>query len=357
MKKNLFKWMMAIAIVATPMAFTSCGSDDDDNNNSNQSQNGQISYSLEINDFTNFKTDMQGYKNAKTTIVNAMYTALFQAFGKTYDSSATYVNGTKDDAEKVLNAMAAAHSRLKDTDMKNGRLVIVLNQNNETLNTYSFGSSSPLEDNETITFENQQLNEQNFWAGDGVGKYSYKEKMATVTGTFSVWEGGFTSWSGFAISGRTETSFSMKTLTPDQYNNAVGGGYNSKNFLVVYDAFNDYECIEFEKPVYLASLRYINSAYALTSMENGENNVEKFTREDWFTCNVICLGENNDTIKVKELHLALKNTSPTSKFIKAWTLASIRTDGVKKIKFSFDGSQKIVPSYVCIDNIMYNSEE
>ena len=31
MKKNLFKWMMAIAIVATPMAFVSCGDDDDDN--------------------------------------------------------------------------------------------------------------------------------------------------------------------------------------------------------------------------------------------------------------------------------------------------------------------------------------
>ena len=30
MKKNLFKWMMAVAIVASPMIFTACGSDDDD---------------------------------------------------------------------------------------------------------------------------------------------------------------------------------------------------------------------------------------------------------------------------------------------------------------------------------------
>jgi hypothetical protein len=97
-------------------------------------------------------------------------------------------------------------------------------------------------------------------------------------------------------------------------------------------------------------------------MENGENGVEKFTREDWFACNVICLGENNDTIKVKQLELAYKNTAPSVKFAKNWTLASIQADGVKKIKFSFDGSQKpngylIIPSYICIDNILYKSEE
>ena len=40
MTKKLFKWMMAFAIVASPMMFTACG-DDEDNNNGSSSGGGQ----------------------------------------------------------------------------------------------------------------------------------------------------------------------------------------------------------------------------------------------------------------------------------------------------------------------------
>ena len=86
--------------------------------------------------------------------------------------------------------------------------------------------------------------------------------------------------------------------------------------------------------------------------------VTAFTNDDWFTCKVICLGENGDTLKVKEIDLAAKGVSPRAKFYDEWTSAVIKQDGVKKVKFSFDGSQKSngwlnIPSYMCIDNILF----
>jgi len=41
----------------------------------------------------------------------------------------------------------------------------------------------------------------------------------------------YPAWSGFAISNRTETAFN--NLTPDQYNNVVGGGYSGASNLCV----------------------------------------------------------------------------------------------------------------------------
>jgi hypothetical protein len=349
--------MMAIAIVATPMVFTACGSDDDDNSNSQTSGSSEqeISYGMSITELSG--DDKEGFKAAVATVQNAMFGDLYKAFGKTYNSAgiiSTSMITFITDESKALNTLDAAYAQVKDTDMKGGYLKLRFLKESNALRTYEFGSK-PAE-NDTITFENQQLNDQNFWTGNGVGQYVYTEKGVTVTGTFSEWAGGYTSWSGFAISGRQENTFA--NLTPDQYNSVPGGGYYSKNFLVVYDAFNDYECIEFPEPVYLTSFKCTNSAYAYNSMKNGDGMVTAFTNDDWFTCKVICLGANGDTLKVKEIELAAKGVSPRVKFYDEWTSAAIKQDGVKKVKFSFDSSQKndggsVVPSYMCIDNIMF----
>ena len=287
-----------------------------------------------------------------------MYNALFGAFGQVY-GGVSYVTGTDADASKVVNAVNAAYNRLKDTDMKGGKLVLTLQKNGEKLENYSFGSAispdSPLAGNDTITFENQTLNTQKFWNGDDFGKYTYEEKGVTFKGTYTDW-GTVTSWSGFAISGRTETSFT--NLIPDQYNSVTGGGYNSQNFLVVQAPYYEDECIEFPKPVYLTGFKYTNSAYAYKSMKNGDGYVQPFENKDWFSCNVICLGENGDTVLVKTLKLASENLSVEAKFIEDWNNAVIKADGVKKVRFAFDSSQKNdygskVPSYMCVDNILF----
>lgn len=355
MKKNFLKWVMAIAIVATPMVFTACGSDDDGNNSQTSGSSEQkISYGMSVSGLSG--DDKEGFKTAVATVQNAMFGELYKAFGKNYDSASiisTSMISFINDESKALNTLDAAYAQVKDTDMKGGYLIMKFTKDSQALRSYEFGSK-PAE-NDTITFESQQLNDQNFWIGDSVGKYVYKEKGVTVTGTSSVW-GETTYWSGFAISGRQENTY--VNLKPDEYNSVPGGGYDSKNFLVVQDAYNDYECIEFPEPVYLTGFKCTNSAYAYNSMKNGDNMVTAFTNDDWFTCKVICLGENGDTLKVKEIDLAAEGVAPRAKFYEDWISCAIRQDGVKKVKFSFDSSQKndwgsVVPSYMCIDNILF----
>ena len=188
MKKNLLKWMMAIAIVATPMAFVACGSDSDDNggNNSDSESKDQI-YSYGFSISATSGQDKQGFQQASAAVQTAMITDLYSAFGKTYDASNALVGMSLlsfiTDESKALNTLDATYSRTKDTDMKGGYLVMTFTKDSKTLKSYEYGTK-PAE-NDTITFENQQLNDQNFWTGNGVGQYVYTEKGVTVTGTFS----------------------------------------------------------------------------------------------------------------------------------------------------------------------------
>ena len=356
MRKSIFKWMMAIALVATPMVFVSCGNDDDNSSNipTSESDGPQaISYGISIHATSG--SDKAGFAAASADVQSKMLSALYQAFGKNYDPALIIIPAITfiTDESKALNTLDATYAQIKDTDMKGGYLSMQFTKDYQTLRNYEFGSKPAA--NDTVTFENQQLNAQSYWIGDSVGKYVYKEKGVTVTGTSSVW-GETTYWSGFAISGRTETTFA--NLIPDQYNNVVGGGYNSNNFLVVYDSFNADECIEFPEPVHFTGFKCTNSAYTYNSMKNGDAMVTPFTKDDWFVCKVICLGANGDTLKVKEIDLAAKNVEPRNKFYDSWVSCVINQDGVKKVRFSFDGSQKndyglIIPAYMCLDNIMF----
>ena len=92
----------------------------------------------------------------------------------------------------------------------------------------------------TISFENQTLNKDGFWCGDETGEKvdnfgaeayecTYTENGASFVATYTP---SWASWSGFAISSRTETGF--KDITPDQFNNITGKAHSGNNFCVVY---------------------------------------------------------------------------------------------------------------------------
>ena len=90
MKKSIFNWMMAIALVATPMVFVSCGSDDDDSSSipTTDSEGTQaISYGMSISATSG--GDQEGFRAASTTVQNTMFSALYQAFGKSYTPQGT----------------------------------------------------------------------------------------------------------------------------------------------------------------------------------------------------------------------------------------------------------------------------
>lgn len=354
MKKNLFKWMMALAVVASPMFFTSCGDDNDDNTQKNEEKKEMVIFTLSEGFSYNSQDALAVIKTVKTTMVTAMFSSVGQTFYPNEDilDKAIAIFIEAKDETKMLDALNVTYDKIKDTDMKGGYYMITLKKGTEVINTYVFGKD-PDEGKVYIGFEKQQLNNQNFWIGNSAGKFTYTEEGVTITGTQSSYE-GVAYWSGFAISGRKEKTY--ENLTPDQYNSAYGGTIHGDKFLVVYNPnATEGECITFDKPVKVQSMCCTNSAYAYSSMTKGDTYAKKFTKEDWFSCYITCFNENGDTISTTEVELAKKDVEK-NKYLDYWHTVRIKAEKVKKITFSFDGSDKgewglNTPAYMCVDKI------
>jgi hypothetical protein len=361
MTKKLFKWMMAFAIVASPMVFTACG-DDEDNNNGSSSGGGQGQKEQIVYSFSHYLVtgaDSVGFKTALATVKTTMFTAMYSSVGQTYDptkasSDLAIIIDAADEA-KVLNILDATYAQIKDTDMKGGFYRLTMRENETTVKIFAFGKD-PSENRVNIGFEDQALNAQNFWIGDSAGVYTYKESGVTVTATQGSYN-GITFWSGFAISGRTENTY--ENLTPDQYNSVYGGTIYGNKFLVVQGSYNpDVECITFDKPTKVRGMYCTNSAYAYSSMTKGDDFAGgPFTKDDWFSAYITCLGERGDTISVTEVELAKKDVEGKDKIVDYWKTVRVNAENVKKITFSFDGSRKgewglNTPAYMCVDKIV-----
>ena len=217
--------------------------------------------------------------------------------------------------------------------------------------------------NAVIGFEGAALNADGYWCGDETGeKYdnwgsdafacSYKEDVAN----FPVnWTPAWGSWSGFAVSKRTETTYATETMTPDQFNNITGKAHGGKNFLVVYTFGEE---ITFDKPVTVKGFWYTNNAWTVDAILNGDGmSPGKFEAEDFLTC-IIQAHPAWDGIVgggLYEIELA-----KGSNYVNEWKYCDLSNRGdfqyIKALSFNFDGSKKndyglTTPTYICIDDI------
>ncbi len=221
----------------------------------------------------------------------------------------------------------------------------------------------------TISFENRQLNADGFWIGSAEGtSYSYEDdwggKTTTFTDnvyeegnvkfpvTYSLYESAYGTsdfWSGVAISNRTETSFSLLTLTPDQFNNVTGKAHSGQNFAVITTYG---ETIDLGEGVVVKSLFYTNSAYTVNSIVKGDNfSGAPFTADDWLTCTLNVTKADGTTADV-DIELAKDGT-----YVADWQLLDLSSLGkITKIGFTFTGSRSndygvLTPAYICIDDV------
>ena len=214
----------------------------------------------------------------------------------------------------------------------------------------------------TITFEDATLNADGFWCGDesgvkfdnwGSDAYAcfYKEGPATFPVNYTP---AWSSWSGFAVSSRTENTFNSATMTPDQFNSAAGGAHNGKNFCVVYPYG---ESLDFDGAVTVKGFWVCNSAWTVDAILNGDGmSPGKFEADDFLKCIIMPVPANGGLSGARiEIDLA-KNGD----YIKDWQYIDLSgVDALKNIislSFSFDGSKKndyglTTPTYVCIDDI------
>ena len=214
----------------------------------------------------------------------------------------------------------------------------------------------------TISFEDATLNADGYWCGDETGdpfdnwgspafKCFYTEAGVPFEANYTPSWG---SWSGFAISNRTETTYNAATMIPDQFNCIAGGAHSGKNFCVVY-TFG--ESIEFGGAVTVKGFWYTNDAWTVDAILNGDGMTPgKFEANDFLKCVLYPTPAEGLGGARYELDLAKDGD-----YVKEWKYCDLSdVDAFKNIKslsFAFEGSKAndyglTTPTYICIDDIV-----
>jgi len=208
-----------------------------------------------------------------------------------------------------------------------------------------------------VSFEKKTLGADGYWCGDESGEKfdnwgseafacSYKEKGVTFPVNYTP---AWASWSGYAISNRTETTY--ENMNPDQFNNITGKAKSGNSFCVVY-TFG--ESINFGRAVTLKGFWFTNDAWTVDAILNGDGMTPgKFEEADWLKCTVTATLSDGST-KDTEIYLAKDGD-----YVKDWQYCDFQSlEKVTSLSFAFDGSKKndyglTTPSYMCIDDIEF----
>ena len=216
---------------------------------------------------------------------------------------------------------------------------------------------------ETIGFENAPLTADGIWCGDESGEKfdnwgteAYACSYSEGSATFPVnWTPSWSSWSGFGVSNRTETTYAAETMFTDQFNNITGKAHEGKNFMVVY-TFG--EQITFDKPVTVKGFWYTNDAWTVDAILNGDGmSPGKFEADDFLTCVVYPTPAQEDIESGARLEIPLAKGSDYVKEWKYCDLSEVEAfQNIKALSFGFEGSKQndfglTTPTYICIDDI------
>lgn len=200
------------------------------------------------------------------------------------------------------------------------------------------------------TFEDLELPADSAWDGsDMSGKFVSGDFL--FINNYTDW-GGYGSWDGFAYS---TMSSSVYTSLADQYNSCTGGGEGgSQTFGVVYYSAwggNEPTVMRADSSAFLAMYCCVtNSAYAYTSMSEGDDYAKKFEADDWFKITATGYLEGNVTGSVEFL------LASEGEIVNEWKDFNLMPLGmVDEIHFTLSSSDNgdygmNTPAYFCIDN-------
>lgn len=212
----------------------------------------------------------------------------------------------------------------------------------------------------TATFDDLELAAESYWDGsDGSAMF--------VSGDFGfinnfVDYGAYTSWDGFGYSNRTATSYDADHLDTDQWNSCVGhGAGDSKGYAVCYYSAwggNVPTVIMADASEWTPSGCYVtNSAYALTSMSEGDAYAKKFGEDDWFL--LTATGYLGDEVTgTATFYLASEG-----KIVDTWQWFDLSSLGrVDQVTFSLTSSDTgewgmNTPAYFCLDDFNSGAPE
>ena len=221
----------------------------------------------------------------------------------------------------------------------------------------------------TATFENLYLDSESFWTGPDTkgtiiaGTYGDETAGSFLSGSYEFSNSylpAYASWSGFAYSNRTATDFS--SYTPDQYNSAVGHGYDdSENFAVAYSTGTISVLNNRLEGDSIRGFYITNDAAAVQTIANGDSYAKKFAQGDYLR--VVFTGTHADGTTAKlSYYLADYRSTKAADwyYLDTWQWVDLRELGkVTSISFAIEGSDSgayglNTPAYFCLDNFNGN---
>lgn len=227
-------------------------------------------------------------------------------------------------------------------------------------------------DNSQATFEEltSLLNADGYWVGDTLGNNTYDNwgsKAYRNCIAVNGWQlecdytPAWGSWSGYALSNRTATSFSMDTYTIDQFNNVTGhGAKGSKVFCVVFP-YGEAITTTDGKPKAITGLWMTNTAYTANAIVNGDgmstDDDGTYTGDKGFGTNdylyVTITGTHADSTATSVRVYLAQNGD----YLKDWQWVDLTSLGeVTALNFAFTTTKKnaygaTTPAYCAIDGI------
>ncbi len=165
--------------------------------------------------------------------------------------------------------------------------------------------------------------------------------------TFQTYSDG----SGYYYAAFTVTNETANTSTGylEPYRSAKGGAYEGENFAVWNMNYYGGDTVSFDAQV-VPGFFVCNTAYAVTSMLNGDSFAKKFGKDDWFLLTITGLKDGVAGESV-EFYLA-----KDGKYVADWTYVDLSALGeIDGVVFSMSSSDNgdygmNTPAYFCIDD-------
>lgn len=277
-------------------------------------------------------------------VINAGENVTLDAGAAGGDAPLTYVwtaqDGTQAGTTATLTVSPAVSTRYK---------VTVTSADGQTASTLR--NVEVRGDNAVADFEDIAL-------ADGADLFPAEEEGRFYSGSFAFDYGSmpeYNFWYGFTPGNETENGFDG---LEHQFRSAPGGAFDGNNFAVAYPQGQGITVTNNADGVVIPGVYLANSAYAYSSMLNGDGFAQAFTQGSWFKVTVKGTKADGTSSSLDYYLGDYRSANEADRYISdKWEWVDLRSLGaVTRLDFSFDGSEKgsyglNTPAYVCIDRL------
>lgn len=193
---------------------------------------------------------------------------------------------------------------------------------------------------------------------DGADLFPAEEEGRFYSGSYAFDYGSmpaYSFWYGFTPGNETENGYDG---LEHQFRSAPGGAFDGNNFAVAYPQGKGIAVTHHAEGAVIPGVYLANSAYAYSSMTEGDGYARPFGEGSWFKLTVKGTRADGTTSSLDYYLGDYRAENEQDRYISdTWEWVDLRGLGaVTRLDFTFDGSDKSAyglntPAYVCIDRL------